>query len=110
MIEEIKTEIESMNKFHQIEVLKILKEDESVVLNDNNNGVFIKLNDICQNTIDKLVSYIDYVKQQEKQLTTQEDIKEEYKSTFFDVKGGGNGFKDKKTKNVKLEDESSIAI
>lgn len=110
MIEEIKTEIENMNKFHQIEVLKILKEDKSVVLNDNSNGVFIKLNDICQDTINKLVSYIDYVKQQEKQLTTQEDIKQEYKSAFFDVKDRKNEFKDKRTKNVKLEDESPVAI
>ncbi len=109
MIEEIKSEIESMNKFHQIEVLKILKEDSSIVLNDNNNGVFVKLNDMCEETINKLKNYISYVKQQEKQLIKQEDLKEEYKTNFFDVKDGSNEFKDKRCKNIKLENESAVS-
>ena len=107
MIEDIRNEIESMNKFHQIEVLKILKEDKSIVLNDNNNGVFVKMNDMSEDTIVKLKNYIAYVKQQEKQLTKQEHLKEEYKSAFFDIKDGANEFKDKRTKNVKIENESA---
>ena len=107
MIEEIRNEIESMNKFHQIEVLKILKKDSSIVLNDNSNGVFVKLNDISQETIDRLTDYISYVKHQEKQLTKQENLKEEYKNTFFDVKDGGNEFKDKRSKNIRIENASA---
>ena len=34
-------------------------------------------------------------------------LKEEYKNTFFDVKDGGNEFKDKRSKNIRIENASA---
>ena len=39
---DIKERIELMNKHHQIEILRILKQNSDIVLNENSNGVFIR--------------------------------------------------------------------
>ena len=37
----IKERIEKLNKFHQVEILKLLKISDNTTLNENKNGVFI---------------------------------------------------------------------
>jgi hypothetical protein len=75
MIENIislKDKIESLNKHHQIEILRILKQDKTITLNENNNGVFINITDIDNDLYNKLNDYIEYVDNQKNNIETIE--------------------------------------
>ena len=79
----LKEKIEALDKFHQIEILRILNKDDSCILNENNNGVFINLTNINEKVIEEIEKYLDYVKTQEKQLTEIEQQKNMLSNTFF---------------------------
>ena len=71
----LKTHIENLNKFHQIEILKIFNEENSNMINENNNGVFINLVDLSESLYNKLNEYIIYVNiQQEEYIQIYEKI------------------------------------
>ena len=53
----IKCEVENMPKFHQVEVLRLLKAEGTVVLNENKNGVFINLSQLPEAILVKLENY-----------------------------------------------------
>jgi hypothetical protein len=78
----IKNKIESMNKYHQIEILKILSKN-LCKLNENKSGVYVNLSFLNSETIDELQRYIDYTNEQETSLITVEYQKEEFKNAFF---------------------------
>jgi hypothetical protein len=82
-INEIKSKIESMNKHHQIEILRILKKDKNIVLNENNNGIFINISYLDNDTLDYLSKYIDYVDNQTTNIETVENKKNIIETTFF---------------------------
>jgi len=82
VLEHIKNSIESMNKFHQIEILKILSK-KLCKLNENKSGVYVNLSFLPQDTIADLRNYVDYIKEQEDSLVTMEYQKEEFKNAFF---------------------------
>jgi hypothetical protein len=81
-IEKIKNSIETMDKYHQIEILKILSKNASKI-NENKSGVYVNLSFLPKNTIDKLQHYIEYIHDQEESLHTIEYQKEEFKNSFF---------------------------
>ena len=80
---EIKTKIESMNKYHQIEILRILKNDKNIVLNENSNGVFINISYLEEKTLECLSKYIEYVDNQTNNIETIEIQKTMIETTFF---------------------------
>jgi hypothetical protein len=75
--------IENMNKFNQIQVLKILNKYKEVTLNENKYGIHINLSELSKEIIDKLSDYIKYVNAQEKNLNYIEQQKETYRNTYF---------------------------
>lgn len=79
----VRTSIEKMNKFNQIEVLRILKKDNSKLLNENKNGVLVNLSEINKETVDELNEYIKYVANQESELNKDEKKKEDLQNEFF---------------------------
>lgn len=79
----IRETIENMNKFNQIEVLKILKKHEKVTLNENKYGIHINLSELNKDIINELSIYIKYVNTQEIALNSIEQKKEDYKNTYF---------------------------
>jgi hypothetical protein len=79
----IRETIENMNKFNQIEVLRILNKHSDVTLNENKYGIHINLSELKKNILDELSIYIKYVNAQEITLNTVEQQKEEYKNTYF---------------------------
>ena len=81
-IEKIKNSIETMDKYYQIEILKILSKNASKI-NENKSGVYVNLSFLPKKVIDELQEYIDYIRDQEKSLVTMEYQKEEFKNTFF---------------------------
>ena len=95
-LENMKGQIESMPKFHQIEVLRLLRNDSTVVLNENKNGVFVNLSQVSEETISKLIDYVQYVETQQASLEQQESAKESLSNLYF------NPNKDTNTANIKI--------
>ena len=85
LLEKLKTSIEQMNKYHQIEVLRILSK-QLCKLNENKSGVYMNLTYISNEVIEELQKYIEYTKQQEETLKTTEYQKEEFKTALFNEK------------------------
>ncbi len=79
----IRESIEKMNKFNQIEVLKILNNHKDVVINENKYGVHINLSQVNTAIIKELESFVNYVNTQESYLNDIEKQKEDYKNTYF---------------------------
>ena len=82
VLQTLKGRIEKMPIYHQIEILRIFKESD-ILLNENNNGTFINLTELNKNIIDKLDKYISYVNEQETQLNEIEIEKNRIQNTFF---------------------------
>ena len=80
---DIQKTIESMSKYNQIEILRILKLDHKITLNENKYGIFINLSEVDILTINKLKKFINYVNTQEMNLIQIENQKEIYKNQFF---------------------------
>lgn len=83
-LHEVCTNIESMNKFNQVAILKILKADENVVLNENQYGIHVNLSELSKDVIKKINSYVEYVNAQQQNLEHAEKQKEMFKNTYFD--------------------------
>ena len=79
----IREKIENMNKFNQIEVLRLLSKHSNVIFNENKYGVHINLSELNKHIIDELNVYIHYVHTQEDTLDQVEQQKETFKNAFF---------------------------
>lgn len=75
--------IENMNKFNQIEVLRILNKNNNVTINENKYGIHINLSEVKKEVVDELNMFIKYVNTQEITLNAIEQQKEDYKNTYF---------------------------
>ncbi len=92
-LNEVRSSIEKMNKFNQIEVLRILKKLSTTVLNENNYGIHINLTELPPEVIRELVLYINYVNTQESTLHEFEKEKETCKNVYFTKDNKDNGTK-----------------
>jgi hypothetical protein len=72
-----------MSKMHHIEILKILKKNGNVKLNENKSGVYVNLSFLPKDTISELEYYLNYIEDQETSLIILENQKEEFKNSFF---------------------------
>jgi hypothetical protein len=90
----IRETIENMNKFNQIEVLRILSKHKEVTLNENKYGIHINLSELKKEILDEMNIYIKYVNTQEIALNQVEKQKEDYKNTYFskDIKDNSKLF------------------
>jgi hypothetical protein len=90
----IRETIENMNKFNQIEVLRILKKNNDVILNENKYGIHINLSEVKKEVITELTVFIKYVNAQEIALNSIEQQKEDYRNTYFskDIKDNNKLF------------------
>jgi len=79
----IRETIENMNKFNQIEVLRLLNKHNGTTLNENKYGIHINLSELSKDIIDELNAYIKYVSTQEITLNKIEQQKEDYRNTYF---------------------------
>lgn len=79
----LKVQIEKLEKSKQIEILRILVNSQKVSINENQYGIHINLTDLPKELIDELNLYIDYINQQEKELADGEQIKNDYKVNYF---------------------------
>ena len=79
----IRETIENMNKFNQIEVLRIMNKHDDVTLNENKYGIHINLSELQTEIIEELNTYIKYVNTQEITLHQVEKQKESFKNIYF---------------------------
>ena len=82
-LNKIREQIESMSKFNQVEILRILTKNKSVIINENKYGIHINLSELSNEMLNDLLVYIKYVNTQESFLNNVEQEKEKYKNTFF---------------------------
>ena len=78
----LKNRIESMDKHHQIEILKILSKNMCKI-NENKSGVFVKMTFLDQIILGKIEEYLTYMKEQEENLITTEYQKQEFINSYF---------------------------
>jgi len=72
-----------MEKYHQVEILRILNKFSEVKTNENNNGTFVNLSELSPEIIKELEKYTDYVDEQQNLLKKVETEKEEIEQIFF---------------------------
>jgi len=81
-IEMLKQKIEKMSKQQQIEILRILKNKNSK-LNENKSGIYINLSFLHDDTINEIRDYVQYIQNQEENLSHIETQKMTYKDEYF---------------------------
>jgi len=64
VLEKIKNKIENMTNFQHIEILKIIKKNKNIKINENKNGVYINMSYLPKKTIYDLETYIKYIDDQ----------------------------------------------
>ena len=81
-LEKLRKTIELLSKEHHIEIAKILKNNK-IKLNENNNGIFINLNNVDNLIINQIQTYINFIKNQEMHITIDESKKENLENIYF---------------------------
>jgi len=79
----IRDSIENMNKFNQVEVLRIFNNNKEVILNENKYGIHVNLSGLSKDILNDLKDFITYVNTQELSLHKTEQEKENYKNIYF---------------------------
>jgi cobyrinic acid a,c-diamide synthase len=74
-LELIKSSIDKMTQIQHIEILKILKNNKVVKLNENKNGVYINLSFLPDESVEEMKKYVVYIEEQEKLLQIIENQK-----------------------------------
>jgi glutathionyl-hydroquinone reductase len=79
----LKDKIEKMTKNQQLDILRILKKNQAIKLNENKSGIFVNISFLPQDVITDLDKYVKYVYDQENEFNVLENQKQEFKNTFF---------------------------
>ncbi len=82
-LNQLREKIESMSKFNQIEVLRILSKFQDLTLNENKYGIHVNLSEVSDEVIESLKMYTTYVDTQETNLNLLEKQKEDFKNIYF---------------------------
>ena len=77
-LEQMKNKIELMSKTHHIEILKIIKQNPGIKLNENKSGVFINISLLPPDTLEQIKEYLNYIDIQDESILSIERIKEGY--------------------------------
>lgn len=84
-LDAIKKQIEQMDKTHHIEILKILKQNNTITLNENKSGVYVNLSFLPVDTLENMKKYLQYINVQEHAINHLEIQQTNYKNTFFSL-------------------------
>lgn len=82
-LELLKTNIENLEKPRQLEILKIIYKNQSTIINENKNGIYINMSSLTDETLDSLKEYMKYIYTQEEELNSDEQTKQNFLNTFF---------------------------
>ena len=84
-IEQLCKIIEGFNKDDQIEILKIISNETTNNISENNNGTFVNMDEISIHTIKEINFYIDYVLKKNMELQSVENKKDKLKNNINDI-------------------------
>jgi hypothetical protein len=82
LLDALRVKIESLEKHHHIEILKIIKKNAGIKLNENKNGIYINLSFVPQETVNEIQKYLLFVQDQENSLEQVEKQKEDFKKSL----------------------------
>jgi hypothetical protein len=74
--------IEGFSKEEHIEILKIINANDNSTLSENNNGTFVRMEDLTPNTIQLIDSRIEYVLKQHNEIDVIEKEKDKLKTNI----------------------------
>ena len=63
------TNIETLSKINQVEILRIFNKHSSTVINENKYGIHINMTDVPDAVITEIRHFLEYVRQQEDDLS-----------------------------------------
>ena len=69
----LKKKIELLEKTQQIEILRIIHNAQSNIINENKNGIYINMSSLSDDIIDEMQNYLTYINTQEKDLIVNEN-------------------------------------
>lgn len=104
-LESMKTYIEQLDKTSHLEILKILKKNPKIKLNENKSGVYVNLSFLGEDIIQEMMKYVDYMKSQE---TTINEV-EQYKKYLLETTLSDKDIKDNGTTNITTTSTSQFA-
>ncbi len=81
-LKELKDSIELLSKSYQIEVGRLLLNND-IQIDENKNGIFINLSKVDTPTLIKLKNFLIYANNQEDKLKNIENKQEELKDYYF---------------------------
>ena len=84
-VEQLCKIIEGFNKDDQIEILKIISNETTNNISENNNGTFVNMDEISIHTIKEINFYIDYVLKKNMELQSVENKKDNIKNNINDI-------------------------
>ncbi len=80
-LEKLSRIIDTFTVEEHIRILQIIKDNDSLNnLSENNNGIFINMEDLSAETIKKIQEYVDYVLLKEGDIKEIEDTKDKLKN------------------------------
>ena len=85
-IEALRRNIDVLSKTHHIAILKIIKKNPAIIVNENKSGVYINLSFLLDDTIQEIQKYVEHVKCQEELLIPAEYEKNSLKNIFYSNK------------------------
>jgi len=80
----LKQKIEQLEKNRQVEVLRIIHNTQSNIINENKNGIYINMSSLTEQIINNLKTYLTHINIQEKELIINEKIMQDFQNTFFE--------------------------
>tara|TARA_B100001142_G_C14343285_1_gene658863 strand:- start:4169 stop:4480 length:312 start_codon:yes stop_codon:yes gene_type:complete len=95
-LKDLKKQIENMSKDHHIKILEIMQENK-ISYSENKNGIFINMNNLKPDVVEKINDYINYTKCQETNLQNVEKMKKTLQNKFF------KDNKEKTTSNINVQ-------
>jgi hypothetical protein len=78
--------IEYFSKEDQIEILKIISNVNVNLISENNNGSFINMNDLNEDTLLKINNYVEYVLKKNNEINNIENEKDILKNNINVIK------------------------
>jgi hypothetical protein len=74
-LERLNHKIEKLDKTHHIDILRIITENSTIPLTENQNGIFINMTDLSNMVITKVVDFLQYVDKKNEDLEVFEKEK-----------------------------------
>ena len=85
LLENIISDVETLNKQEHIEILRILKsKNYNIKITENNNGCFINLNDVDEKILEQIQKFIFFITDKNKELDNYETLKNDILENYIE--------------------------